>query len=207
MLIILGLRVVFHTIAHGTFYCRKCGGDRRYRHQAGRKYITLFFIPVIPLNKVGGHVRCVTCKTRYVPDVLNAPTTSAMQEAIPAGMRGMVALMMAAGGMDSAAARKRAVDAVHGAGEQEFDEDALADDLSQSQSRARARAAVVRLGAQLRSEAKEWHLAEAVRIGMADGPLNSAERAAAEILAMDLGMTRAQAVGVIALTEEAAGTN
>ena len=205
MLIILGLRVVFHVIAHGTFYCRKCGGDRRYRHQAGRKYITLFFIPVIPLNKIAGHVRCVTCRTRYVPDVLNAPTASAMQEAIPAGVRGMVALMMAAGGMDSAAARKRAVDAVHGTGEQEFDEDALADDLSQS--REQARTAVARLGAQLRSEAKEWHLAEAVRIGMADGPLNSAERAAAEILAMDLGMTRAQAVGVIALTEEAAGTN
>lgn len=205
MLIILGLRVVFHVIAHGTFYCRNCGGDRRYRYQTGRKYITLFFIPVIPLIKVGGHVRCVTCKTRYVPDVLNAPTASAMREAIPAGVRGMVALMMAAGGMDSAAARKRAVDAVHGAGEQEFDEDTLADDLSQS--REQARTAVTRLGAQLRSEAKEWHLAEAVRIGMADGPLNSAERAAAEILAMDLGMTRAQAVGVIALTEEAAGTN
>ena len=50
MLIIWGLRVVYHTIAQGVFYCRKCGGDRNYRHQAGRRFFTLFFIPIIPLT-------------------------------------------------------------------------------------------------------------------------------------------------------------
>jgi hypothetical protein len=37
---------------------------------------------------------------------------------------------------------------------------------------------------------------------MADGPLTGAERAAAEYLAGALGMTQAQAIGVIALTEQ-----
>ena len=37
---------------------------------------------------------------------------------------------------------------------------------------------------------------------MADGPLTGTERAAAEHLAAALGMTQAQAVGVIALTEQ-----
>jgi hypothetical protein len=40
---------------------------------------------------------------------------------------------------------------------------------------------------------------------MADGPLSGAERAAAEHLAAALGMTQAQAIGVIALTEQNAG--
>ena len=40
---------------------------------------------------------------------------------------------------------------------------------------------------------------------MADGPLTGAERAAAEHLAAALGMTQAQAIGVIALTEQNTG--
>ena len=40
---------------------------------------------------------------------------------------------------------------------------------------------------------------------MADGPLTPAERAAVEHLATALGMTQAQAIGVIALTEQNAG--
>ena len=47
MLIIFGLRVFYRTIAQGTFHCRRCGGDRQYRHRAGRRWFTLFFLPVI----------------------------------------------------------------------------------------------------------------------------------------------------------------
>ena len=74
MLIIFGLRVFYRTIAQGTFHCRRCGGDRQYRHRAGRRWFTLFFLPVIPLNTVGEHVQCATCRTRYVTDVLSLPT-------------------------------------------------------------------------------------------------------------------------------------
>jgi hypothetical protein len=205
MLIIWGLRVVFHTIAQGAFYCRKCGGDRNYRHRAGRRFITVFFIPVIPLNKTGEHVQCVTCKTRYVTEVLQAPTASDMQAAIPAGARAIVAVMLRTGGMDSVPARKRAIEAVRSAGEQNYDEGTLATDLSQSLDTARA--AITRLGGQLRPEAKEWYLAEAIRIAMADSPLTDNERATAEMVAADLGMTRAQAVGVITMAEQAADPN
>src|SRR4051794_13031667 len=100
MLIIWGWRVVYHTIAQGMFYCRKCGGDRGYRHRAGRRFITVFFIPVIPLTKAGEHVRCDTCKTRYVPEVLGSPTAASMQAAIPSGVCAMVAVMLRTGGLD-----------------------------------------------------------------------------------------------------------
>ncbi|HEY3883306.1 MAG TPA: zinc-ribbon domain-containing protein, partial [Trebonia sp.] len=93
MLIIWGLRVVYHTIAQGVFFCRKCGGDRNYRHRAGRRFFTLFFIPIIPLNKTGEHVQCLTCKTRYVTDVLRLPTATQMQAALPAGVRAMISVM------------------------------------------------------------------------------------------------------------------
>ena len=121
MLIIFGLRVFYRTIAQGIFHCRRCGGDREYRHRAGRRWFTVFFLPVIPLNQVGEHVQCTTCRTRYVTDVLSQPTTAQMQAALPAG------------------------------------------------------------------------------------PLSESERHAALAIGVDLGMTQAQVVGVVAMTEQSAG--
>jgi hypothetical protein len=203
MIIIWGLRVIYRTIAQGMFYCRECGGDRAYSRRTGRRFITVFFIPLIPLTAAGEHVQCATCKTRYVKDVLNSPTAASMQVAIPAGVRALVAVMLRSGDPASVPARKRAIDAVRGAGQSRYDEAALAADLARPLEAARPDAA--RLGAQLRSEAREWHLAETVRVALADGPLTDGERATAEMLAADLGMTRAQALGVITLTQQSAG--
>jgi hypothetical protein len=200
MLIIWGLSVIYRTLGRGVFFCRRCGGDRGYRHRTGRRFVTVFFIPLIPLMKTGEHVQCLTCKTRYVTEVLKLPTTVQMQVSLVAGMRAMVAIILRAGDPANPLARRRAIDAVTGTGESEYDEDALTEDLAEPIDTARPK--VSALGAQLQIEAREWWLAEAVRIAMADGPLTGAERAAAEHLAAALGMTQAQAIGVIALTEQ-----
>lgn len=205
MLIIWGLRVVYHTIAQGVFFCRKCGGDRDYRHRAGRRFVTVFFIPLIPLNKTGEHVQCATCKTRYVTEVLRLPTAARMQRALPAGMRALVVAMLRAGDPASPAARRRAIDAVIGAGAQGYDDVALDADLAQPAEAGRQ--PIAALSAQLQVPAREWYLAELIRIGMADGPLTGAERMAAESVAVDLGLTHAQAIGVITLAEQGAGQN
>ena len=198
--IIWGLRVIYRTLGRGVFFCRRCGGDRDYRHRAGRRYITLFFIPLIPLMRTGAHVQCLTCKTRYVTDVLRLPTTVEMQVALVAGMRAMVAVILRAGDPASPLARRRALDAVTGAGDAGYDEEVLEADLLEPADVGRPR--IVMLGNQLQVEAREWCLAEAIRIAMADGALTGTERAAVEHLAAALGMTQAQTIGVIALTEQ-----
>jgi hypothetical protein len=203
MLIIWGLRVVYRTLGRGIFFCRRCGGDREYRHRAGRRYVTVFFIPLIPLAPTGAHVQCLTCKTRYVTEVLKLPTTVEMQVALVAGMRAMVAVMLRAGDPGNALARRRALDAVTGAGDRGYDSAALEADLAEPAENGRP--AIAALGSQLQVEAREWCLAEVIRIAIADGPLSGAQRAAAEHLAAALGMTQAQAIGVIALTEQNAG--
>ncbi len=73
MLIIWGIRVFFHTIGEGVFHCQRCEGGRQYRRRSGRRFFTLFFMPLIPLNKVGEHVQCGICRTRYHVDVLGLP--------------------------------------------------------------------------------------------------------------------------------------
>jgi hypothetical protein len=203
LLIIFGLRVFYRTIAQGTFHCRRCGGDRQYRHRAGRRWFTLFFIPVIPLNSVGEHVQCTTCRTRYVTDVLSQPTTAQMQQALPAGMRAAVSAMLRSGDPASPVSRQRAIEAVTGAGMRGYDEAMLNADLMQPFESIRP--ALNRVGAQLTLQAREWYLAEVIRIGMADGPLTEAERQGALAIGLDLGMTQAQIIGVIAMTEQSAG--
>jgi hypothetical protein len=200
VLIIWGLRVLFSTIAEGVFYCRNCGGDRNYQHRAGRRWFTLFFIPIIPLNKVGEDVRCTTCRTRYVPTVLNAPTAAASAAAIPAGVRAVMSLMLRTGDMTNPAARARAVEAVREAGQQDYSDAALDADLGQSMEAARP--VIAQLGTQLRPEAREHCLSQALQVGMADEPLSDNERATAEMIATDLGLTKAQALGVISMTEQ-----
>ncbi|MDX6338361.1 MAG: hypothetical protein QOG05_5701, partial [Streptosporangiaceae bacterium] len=205
LLLIWGLRVFYHTVSQGTFHCRTCGGDRHYRRRAGRRFVTLFFIPIIPLNKTGEHVQCMTCKTRYVTDVLSLPTAAQMQAALPAGLRAAAAAMLQAGNRGSAAARQQAVAAIQGAGAQGYTDADL--DADGAQPAEAVRSALGEVARQLTPDAKEWFLAEIVRVGMADGPLTDSERRIAEMVAADLGMTRAQAVGVVTMTERAARQN
>ena len=204
MLLIFGLRVFYRAVGQGVFHCQRCGGDREYRHRAGRRWFTLFFIPVIPLGQVGEHVQCTVCRTRYRMNVLSLPTAAQMQEALPAGMRTAVVAMLCAGGGDSAPARRRAIDAVKGAGLASYDDAALDADLAAAMAGQDLAGPLNRLTMQLAIPAREWFLAEVVRIGLADGMLSDDERHTAQEVAAQLGMTPAQARGVISMTEEGA---
>lgn len=206
-MLIFGLRVFYRTIGQGAFHCQRCGGDREYRHRAGRRWITLLFIPVIPLTKAGEHVKCAVCGTWYRMGILAVPTSAQMLAALPAGVRAAATVVLRAGG-DSAPARRRAIDAIKGAGLEDYDDAALDADLATSAVSAHLAQDLAgplnRLAIQLAVPAREWFLADAVRIGLADGPLSDEERHAAQEIAAQLGMTPAQARGVISMTEEAA---
>ena len=208
MLVIFGFRVLYRTIGQGTFHCQRCGGDREYARRAGRRWFTLFFIPVVPLGRAGEHVRCAVCRTRYRMEVLSLPTVVQMQAALPAGMRAAAIAMLHAGGGRSGPARRRAIDAIKGSGLADYDDAALDADLSApalpGQPGRELAGPLNRLTVQLAVPAREWFLAEAVRIGLADGTLSDDERHVAREIAAQLGMTPAQARGVISMTEEGA---
>ena len=203
MLTIFGLRVLFRTIVQGTFYCRRCGGDREYRHRVGRRWFTLLFLPVIPLTRVGEHVQCGTCRTRYVTDVLSQPTNAQMQAALPVGMRAAVSAMLRSGDPSSPVSRQRAIETVIRSGVPGYDEAMLDADLTQPFDVIRP--ALNQVGVQLTIQAREWYLAGVIRIAMADRPLTENERHAALAIGADLGMTQAQVIGVVAMTEQSAG--
>jgi len=78
-------------------------------------------------------------------------------------------------------------------------------DLDLQQPFESIRPALNQVGTQLTVQAREWYLAEVIRIAMADGPLTEGERHAALAIGVDLGMTQAQVTGVVAMTEQSAG--
>ena len=201
MLLVFGLTAVFRTVSEGTFHCPQCGGDRAYRRRAGRRWFSVFFVPMVPLGRLGHAVECRKCRGRFPVSALRTPTAQQMAETLAAGMRAAAALVLRAGDPSNAAARARAIATVTGYGEPDYDAEAVQADLALR--RTFLEREVVRAGAQLAVEAKEWFLAQAVRIGLADGPLGEGERRALHAIADLLGMSRAYALGVIVTTEGA----
>jgi hypothetical protein len=198
---LIGVRFYFKTTGHGTVHCYRCGGDRPYRRCTGRRWFQVLLIPVIPLDRIDEHLQCRTCRTRYRLEVLSIPTSAAMQAALPAGALAAVTMMLQAGDPDSPAARSRAIDIVQAAGLTGYDDAALTADLALAEGRRLANAeSLATLAIQLTMPAPEWFLADAVRVGLADGPLSDSELGAARLIAAHLGLTAAQAHGVIVTT-------
>jgi hypothetical protein len=200
-MIIFGVSVfyIFGLIGTGQFHCPHCGGDREYEHRTARRFFTLFFLPVIPLDKVGEVVRCKTCRTKFDPIVLTRATTAQLASALPAGMRAAAALVLRAGGVNDAAIRA-AVDAVHEAGEPGYDATQLMADAHQPTELAVE--PLRGLAANFTQDACERQLANAVRVALADGPISQPEREAIGWIAGQLGMTAAHATGVISTVEQ-----
>lgn len=71
-MIIFGTRGVTFGGHAGEFHCPGCGWTRQpYEHKTVRRFFTLYFIPVIPLDKLGEYVRCMTCGGTYQTGVLS----------------------------------------------------------------------------------------------------------------------------------------
>jgi hypothetical protein len=202
--VFLGFRFHFRITGRGRLHCQKCGGDRTYRKCVGRRWIHVLFIPVLPLDRIAEHVQCTTCGTRYRTAVLALPTVAHMQNALPAATRAAVAAMLRAGDDASAVSRAGAVELVRNAGRTGYADADLSADLGRALTGGDLASVLGTVAVQLIMPAHEWFLADVVRIGLSDGPLSPAERAAANQIAGYLGMTPAQAHGVISMTEESA---
>jgi tellurite resistance protein len=72
-MIIFGAKVVTSTHARGTFYCPGCDRDGvEYKHQRCRRFVTLYYLPLVPLKTVGEYIECQVCQNTYQLAVLTA---------------------------------------------------------------------------------------------------------------------------------------
>jgi hypothetical protein len=70
-MIIYGTRGRETTAGGGRFFCPQCRDDANYQHQKVKRYFTLYFIPLFPMDTLGEFVRCQGCKGEYDMKVLN----------------------------------------------------------------------------------------------------------------------------------------
>lgn len=109
MLLIFGVRIRFRTIGTVAFFCPRCGGDRQGDRRTARRWFTLFWLPVVPLDQVGEVVECSTCHTRFEPAVAEAPTTAALSEILGNAVRVLAAMVVRTGEPADPALRAAAV--------------------------------------------------------------------------------------------------
>ena len=106
-MILFGTRGVTSVANSGTFACPGCGGTQQpYLHKSVRRFFTLYFIPIIPMNKVGNYIECQRCQNSYKEQVLSfdpaAQQAKAKAELVDHVKRIMIVAALADGRADDA---------------------------------------------------------------------------------------------------------
>jgi hypothetical protein len=71
MFIIFGFRGITYSKERGTFDCPYCREQTSYVRKRIRRFFTLFFIPLIPLDLLLEYVECQRCCHTCRPEVLS----------------------------------------------------------------------------------------------------------------------------------------
>ena len=100
-LIIFGTRGVTSPVARGDFRCPSCEKKRSYVHQRVRRFFTLYWIPIIPLDVVGEYIECQSCRGTFNLAVLDwdpVKSERSMEAEFHTAVKRVMVLMMLADG-------------------------------------------------------------------------------------------------------------
>lgn len=64
-MIIWGSRGLNSTLESGTFHCPRCATEKPFRIVAVKRWFTLYFIPVFPMEEAGRFLECQSCAATY----------------------------------------------------------------------------------------------------------------------------------------------
>lgn len=103
-LIIYGTRGITYGAGSGDFHCPTCQTEKAYKQKRVRRFFTLYWIPLIPLDLIGEYVECQNCESTYNEKVLEFDPSAAQAEFEAefhrAVRRVMVLMMLADGNID-----------------------------------------------------------------------------------------------------------
>lgn len=75
-MILIGTMEWASTIDRGDFFCPGCNAAKTYQRKIARPFLTLYFIPVVPIGGLREFVLCRSCRRRFDPDILSAGTAA-----------------------------------------------------------------------------------------------------------------------------------
>ncbi len=79
-MIIFGSRVSTTPVEYGEFECPACRSVQNYQRYKSRRWFTLYFLPVIPLDSLGEQIVCLRCSSSFDPAVLDRAAPNEMLE-------------------------------------------------------------------------------------------------------------------------------
>ena len=202
MLLIWGFKILFKTIGEGQFHCPSCGCDRRYDHRQGRRWFTLFWIPIIPLKVAGAIVQCSVCNKKYNENVLQLPTSAETATSIGFARRAIAAHMVVVSD-NTTVAREAAVAMMRESGMAEYDLAQLDIDREPSDWE-RVRSGGEPLGTTLSPAGAESILLAAARVAAADEAITDSERSVINDLGAAFGLTPVHIDGIVASANQGA---
>jgi tellurite resistance protein len=191
-MIIFGTRGVTSTKETGPFNCPTCGDQRAYSRKSVRRFFTLYFIPLIPLDQLGEYIECITCKQQFTEAVLaHDPIGQAqqLQAEVGASLKRILAIvMMADGKIDDAqiAAACHGYEQVLGMAIDSHEIQSELGSVQNGESELIAEAS--RLRDQLNETGKHAVMQAAIAVALADGPVEGAERTFLGNLARELAV-------------------
>lgn len=195
MLLIFGFRIRLRTVGSVAFFCPGCGGDRIASRRVARRWFTLFWLPVIPLNQVGEVVECETCHMKYDPVVTERATTADLASFLSTAIRVLTAMVVRTGDSANPAMRAAAVSDV-AASTPGYDERTLVGDVDAIET-SLAEQYVAPLAEGLEMAGKERFLADLVRVALAGGTITSDQRHVLDVAGRALGLTPAHITGIV----------
>lgn len=196
MFLIFGFKAVRRVIDSGVFFCPREGGDRSYQHKRAKRYFSLFFIPLIPLNDLGDYVECTSCKGTYYADVLERKTAGQIQDVATIAIRHVVVAILKADGVVDESEREAGLVVAGRFASTPYGAADLDADLA-NLNRSELTDKLEELGAILNEHGKENVLTAAVYLAASDGHIDQSELDVAREIGQALTMTRAHIEGAI----------
>ena len=197
MILIWGWKPVSKAIDNGVFYCPNEAGDRHYDLMNAKRWFTVFFLPLIPLDELGQYVECRHCHSQYDTAVLELPSTSDVTDRLQAGLRAAIVSVIRSAGPEAAPhASVRALELLEEhAGVRmsaaELRRDVTYTDVGSMHS------ALSDVGEVLNEHGKESVLRVASEVAAATGVQDEAVIERLRMIGGQLGMSQAHARGVI----------
>ncbi len=209
LFVIFGTRGITTTPDRGTFHCPQCGTQRDYAQKRVRRFFTLYFIPLIPLDVVGEYVECASCTGTFQMAVLSFDP-AAQQEAFIAefqvAVRDVLIQMMLADGEVSPDEVEAIRVVCADIGGFQLTPQAIDNLVEKARTRSESVVDTVRRHTpMLNANGKETVIRAATTVAVADGSFDEREQRFLAALGQALEMSDAHVRGVVAEVLEQIG--
>ena len=201
-MIIFGTRGVTYTKQQGEFQCPQCNAPSPYKQKRVRRFFTLYFIPVIPMDLLGEYVECPACRGTYNTGVLQWNPDDAAAEFEAEFHRGlkrvMIEMLLADGVVDDNEVTMACKLYEQVAGRQTSESTFRAEIESVQADGQSVTEFLTALAPALNESGKETIMKGAILVSAADGAFQPEEQLLIAEWADALGMTEAHMSGLVA---------